>query len=371
MTDTVSSTRIAFLNRLLSSAEGWRDASSLLGDFCAAFGAKNAGVRWPADGPAVLLAETARVANPDFQCPLVHPELPAGAFWVDGVSEADGEMLALTANALVRSSAFSRLLGPAADQAKIAQRLEDAARVAGRVAHDMDNVFQGVSGFTALTLELLQPGTMPYQNLTEADTATRAGMKLCSQLHQLSQAGRSKPMPSSPTTALTREVHRATKAHPKAKFDAPAPADLPSVWMDNGSLQMVIGHLLDNAAEASPAGGTVTVSARLVELAGSDLQSYIGCPAPGPNVELTVSDRGPGASDDARRRMFVEPFFTTKVRHRGLSLTVVYRILYAHRGGARVESTPGQGTTIKVVVPVAHARTIGPADGRTIGGGTV
>ena len=56
--------------------------------------------------------------------------------------------------------------------------------------------------------------------------------------------------------------------------------------------------------------------------------------------------------------MFVEPFYTTKFRHRGLSLAVVYRMLYAHRGGVQADSRPGKGTTIRIVLPLAA---LGPA----------
>ena len=49
--------------------------------------------------------------------------------------------------------------------------------------------------------------------------------------------------------------------------------------------------------------------------------------------------------------MFVEPFFTTKYRHRGLSLAVVYRMLYAHRGGVQADARPGQGTIVRLCSP--------------------
>ena len=90
-------------------------------------------------------------------------------------SDADDELLQLAANALGQSAAFKKFLGPAADQARVAQRLDDAGKVAGRVAHDLDNVFQGVTGFLALALEELMPGSPAHDNVREADTAARQG----------------------------------------------------------------------------------------------------------------------------------------------------------------------------------------------------
>jgi signal transduction histidine kinase len=366
VTDTGVSPRVAFLNRLLGTPDGWTDARALLADFCADFGAKAAGIRWPADGP-VWVAETGPAPRGATQWSVPVQQLPAGILWVDGVPADDG-MVQLAANALGSSAAFKKLLGPAADQARVAQRLDDASRVAGRVAHDLDNVFQGVTGFLALASEELMPGSPAHDNVREADTAARAGMKFCVQLHQLSRGGQAKPLPASVHTAVDREVARLAKDHPGAKVEVDVPQDLPAVAVEGSGMQMILGHLLDNAAEASPKDRAVKVTARLVELAPDDLPGFLGRPSAGPHVEVRVTDAGPGLTDEARRKMFVEPFFTTKFRHRGLSLAVVYRMLYAHRGGVQADARSGQGTTVRVVFPLAAARVPAVEIGRSSGG---
>ena len=168
----------------------------MLADFCTAYGARSAGLRWPGDGPAAWSSETGPAPKGATQWTVPLPELPAGALWVDGTRTDDG-FVQLAANALGASPALKRFLGPVADQARIAQRLEDAAKVAGRVAHDLDNVFQGVTGFLALAAEDLMPGSPAHDNVREADTAARAGMKFCVQLHQLSRGGQARPLPAS------------------------------------------------------------------------------------------------------------------------------------------------------------------------------
>jgi signal transduction histidine kinase len=236
------------------------------------------------------------------------------------------------------------------------------------VAHDLDNVFQGVTGFLALALEGLRPGSPAHDNVREADTAARAGMKFCVQLHQLSRGGQAKPLPGHAAVALEYEVARLAKDHPATKVVVDARRDLPPVAVEGSGLQLILGHLLDNAVEASPKDGTVTATARLVELAPAELPGFLGRPSAGPHVEVRVADGGPGLTDEARRKMFVEPFFTTKYRHRGLSLAVVYRMLYAHRGGVQADARPGQGTTIRVVFPLAAARVPAVETGRSSGG---
>ena len=143
---------------------------------------------------------------------------------------------------------------------------------------------------------------------------------------------------------------------------------LPPVAFEGGGLQAILGYILDNAAEASAKGGSVIAAAQLVELAPDDLVGLLGCPATGPHIEVRISDQGPGLTDDAKRRMFVEPFYTTKIRHRGLSLAIVYRMLYAHRGGVQAVGQPGKGTTIRIVFPLAAARVPAVEPGRSSGG---
>ncbi len=89
---------------------------------------------------------------------------------------------------------------------------------------------------------------------------------------------------------------------------------------------------------------------------------------------VRISDEGPVIRDKYRRKMFVEPFFTIKVRHRGLGLSIVYRVLSAHRGGARVEAVSNRGTTVCIVLPLAaripDSAVIGPEVLRSQGGKT-
>jgi signal transduction histidine kinase len=163
-------------------------------------------------------------------------------------------------------------------------------------------------------------------------------------------------------------VARLAKDHAGARVEVDVPQDLPAVAVEGSGLQMILGLLLDNAAEASPRDGGVRVVARPVELAPDELPGFFGRPAAGPHVEVRVADQGAGLTDEARRKMFVEPFFTTKFRHRGLSLAVVYRMVYAHRGGVQADARPGQGTIVRVVFPLAAARVPAVESSRSSGG---
>ncbi|MBX9599715.1 MAG: hypothetical protein K2X35_01880 [Bryobacteraceae bacterium] len=110
------------------------------------------------------------------------------------------------------------------------------------------------------------------------------------------------------------------------------PADMDPEWM-----QRVVYNLLLNAAEASPAGGAITVKTR---------------PA-GQQVEVSVIDRGAGI-DPRHRESIFNPFFTTKSSGAGLGLAIVSKIVGEHGGAIAVDSTPGQGSVFRVLVPIDH-----------------
>ena len=94
---------------------------------------------------------------------------------------------------------------------------------------------------------------------------------------------------------------------------------------------------MENAVEACPQGGLVRVAAKPVELSEADAKIFLGKAGIGAHLQISVTDTGIGIKPEVRRRLFAEPFHTTKVRHRGLGLAIVYRILCSHRGGIQID----------------------------------
>jgi len=142
---------------------------------------------------------------------------------------------------------------------------------------------------------------------------------------------------------------------PELRLQLDVSAELPTVAIEGGPLQNVISHILDNAVEASPQGGVIRVTGSVIELDQAGVESFLGNPMPGSFVELRIQDQGTGIKPEIRPRLFVEPFYTTKVRHRGLGLAIIFRILHAHKGGIQIESngTPGSGTLVRLILPLA------------------
>lgn len=136
-----------------------------------------------------------------------------------------------------------------------------------------------------------------------------------------------------------------------------APA-LPPIQADPGQMQQITMNLVTNASEAIGENeGRISISTGVVECDEEALAAnrVTETPKPGTFVCLELSDTGSGMDDATLRRIF-EPFFTTKFTGRGLGLSAVQGIVRGHRGAMFVESAPGAGTRIRVLIPAVGDR---------------
>jgi len=127
--------------------------------------------------------------------------------------------------------------------------------------------------------------------------------------------------------------------------------DLWSILADPGQMEQMLVNLAVNARDAMPTGGTLTIGTGNV--ADSDTIAGGSEAMPGQNICMLVSDTGIGMSADTVDHVF-EPFFTTKAigQGTGLGLSTVYGIVAAAEGHITINSRPGIGTSISVILPV-------------------
>jgi signal transduction histidine kinase len=247
-------------------------------------------------------------------------------------------------------------IGPLLDTERLQQRLQDAAVIAGRMAHEFNNVLTTILGFSDLSAQLVPKNSQPANYMAEIGKSVQRGIRFTQQLHQFDQSGSTAPQPGQLLACLTKEEARLRPTAPpgvQLRVDVPTACGL--VAIENVPLSAVLGHVLENAFDASPPHGVVRVFARPVEMTTAEAKTYLGRATVGSYVEVTIQDEGPGIKPDVRARLFAEPFFTTKVRHRGLGLAVAFRALTAHAGGIRLDpvSADGTGTAVRVVLPAA------------------
>lgn len=127
---------------------------------------------------------------------------------------------------------------------------------------------------------------------------------------------------------------------------------LPALWADEDRLVQVFQNLVQNAIEAMPGGGRLTLTTRVsLDPVYGRVDAGDG---PRPLVEVLVADEGEGIPDALGDRVF-DPFVTTKPRGLGLGLALAHRVVEEHRGALRVTSTPGKGSTFACYLPTAPA----------------
>jgi signal transduction histidine kinase len=112
-----------------------------------------------------------------------------------------------------------------------------------------------------------------------------------------------------------------------------------TVWVDPGLFRLVFDNLVNNACQAMPQGGTVTIAVKRGEIDGA------------PAVKIQISDKGVGMEDEVLERA-IDPFFTTRPSGTGLGLPIVERIVQAHGGDMVLESEQGVGTTVTLLLPL-------------------
>jgi CheY-like chemotaxis protein len=139
--------------------------------------------------------------------------------------------------------------------------------------------------------------------------------------------------------------------------------DLPLIEADTSQLQQLIMNLVINGAEAigDQQSGTVSVTTGVQEVDDVYIRSTLGHDiTPGTYIFLEVHDTGCGMDEPTIARIF-DPFFTTKFTGRGLGLSAALGIVRGHKGALKVYSTPGRGSTFKLLFPVAAGGITQPA----------
>jgi signal transduction histidine kinase len=238
-----------------------------------------------------------------------------------------------------------------------AQKLESLGVLAGGVAHDFNNLLTGIMGNASLLADTC--GDPEHQEMAlEVLAASERAADLTRQL--LAYAGRGRfVMEHVNLSKLAAEV---VELLPRSlpggvRLEARLDAELPDVWADATQMRQLITNVLLNGAEAIGVerGGTVAVRTGVESVdAGARLMFTSGELGPGRYVVLEVEDDGCGMDAGTQARIF-DPFFTTKFAGRGLGLAAVLGIVRGHEGAIRVESRPGEGTRVKVLLPCALA----------------
>jgi two-component system, cell cycle sensor histidine kinase and response regulator CckA len=257
------------------------------------------------------------------------------------------------------------------EQLRRAERLQAAGRLAGGVAHEVNNMMTGVLGFSEFLLrglDINDPRRMEVREIIKA--GTRAA-DVTRQLLAFTRQQFLRPEVL-PVNAIVQDLEKMLRRllgedhllHLALDHDAG------EIRADRGQLEQVLVNLMLNARDAMLDRGRVTVSTgvAMLDQAYAQLHGGVAIP-PGEYVRLAVSDTGVGMEREILTRIF-EPFFTTKPvgQGTGLGLSTVYGIVKQSDGFIWVYSEPGLGSTFKIYLPrVGAGRAAAPDPARALG----
>jgi PAS domain S-box-containing protein len=238
-------------------------------------------------------------------------------------------------------------------QLQQARKLEAVGRLAGGVAHDLNNMLAPVLGYGELLAQELEGEDSRSMVLEILSAAGRAR----DLVRQLLAFGRRQMIDLKPVdlnqvvTGLEGILRRTIRENVSIVLALDEAAC--TVKADRVQIEQVLLNLAVNAQDAMPDGGTLTLSTGHADVTEEDLRRDPGG-ACGPHVVLRVRDTGVGISPDLLDRIF-DPFFTTKEMGKGtgLGLATVYGIVKQHRGMVDVSSHRGGGTTFQILLPAA------------------
>jgi signal transduction histidine kinase/HAMP domain-containing protein len=242
-------------------------------------------------------------------------------------------------------------LGAVESTIRYSRKLAALGRLTSGVAHEVKNPLNAMT----IHLELLK-GKLAPRRVDGAEVAAPGGQAalehvgvIGSEIRRLDQVVQGflkfmrpedlqlRPVPVQAILSETARIVEPDAAANGVRLQVDCPPGVPDVQGDPGSLRQALLNLALNACQAMTHGGTLRLTGRGISRR---------------RVAITVEDTGPGIHPDHLPKVF-DLYFTTKEGGSGIGLSMVFRTVQLHDGEIEVQSTPGTGTTFRIVLPQA------------------
>lgn len=239
------------------------------------------------------------------------------------------------------------------EQLQQTQKVESIGRLAGGVAHDLNNLLTPILGYS----EILMNKLIDEEKKKQVGQIFEAGSKAKDLVQQLLAFSRKQELEYKPLD-LNKVISRFEKLLKRTIrediiIEIHESGIPPIVMADPGQIEQVILNLSVNAQDAMADGGILTIDLSVSDLYRTPEYST-GFLGSGRYVVLSITDTGSGMDENVRDKIF-EPFFSTKGEFGiGLGLATVYGIVNQHKGDISVHSEIGKGTTFKVYLPYSR-----------------
>ena len=232
------------------------------------------------------------------------------------------------------------------EQLQQREKLSSIGLLAAGVAHEVNTPLTGVSSYTQMLLGMFADTDPKHALLQKVRRQADRATDIVNNLLNFSRTGDATEFGEvdihrvlDDTLQLLEPQLRRNQIEIVRAYES----DSPPVFANAGKLQQIFTNLLLNARDAIPDGGRITLTTTATD---------------DDSLTVEVADSGIGIAPENVAKIY-DPFYTTKGvgRGTGLGLAVTYGIVQEHSGHISVESTPGQGTTFRISLPTAHART--------------
>jgi len=237
-------------------------------------------------------------------------------------------------------------------QVRHAHKMEAIGTLAAGIAHDFNNILGIVLGNTELVMDEVPDWSQGRDCLQDIQEAALRAKEMVREILTFGREAtvETRPMALTPVVRNALRMVRATMPAAITIQEAFS-AERDVVEADPAQINQVVQNLCTNAAEAMPAGGTLTVSVMEREQPERSAPESANL-LPGPWVVLQVADTGPGIPEEIRDRIF-DPYFSTRGHGRGsgMGLSVVHGIVSAAGGEIVVDGREGGGAVFSVLLP--------------------
>ncbi|WP_377808069.1 cache domain-containing protein [Azospirillum sp. A29] len=233
-----------------------------------------------------------------------------------------------------------------------AQRLKAVGQLSGGLAHDFNNLLSIIIGNLSAARDRYAAVEGLDAYLEPAQRASRRGADITARLLAFSRQQPLKPEPIE-LCGLLRDMAVLLRRSFPSSIAIGVPGEGRECWTiaDQTQLENALVNLAINARDAMPNGGRLDIAVGIRKVEGD--QSFDEPVRPDDYLEIRVTDTGTGFTPEALARA-VEPFFTTKALGSGLGLSMVYGFVKQSRGYLRIDSRPGEGTAVTLLLPRAE-----------------
>ena len=231
------------------------------------------------------------------------------------------------------------------------QKMESIGRLAGAIAHDMNNLISPIIGYSQMLQRIFEEETKPRKYVNSIYRAGNSAKNLVGQLLAFSRKQKIK-MELLNLNEILIEFKKLLRKTIREDIEIiyNLHKDPTLINADKGQIEQVIMNLGVNAQDAMSDGGRLIFETRITELDERYITTHQNF-EPGRYVVLNVSDTGCGMDDETEEKIF-EPFFSTKGEQgTGMGLSTVYGIIKQHGGDINVYSELDHGTTFKIYLP--------------------